>query len=664
MISTHHSVCPLDCPDTCSLNVTVEDGRVTKVDASARNPFTDGYICAKVRRYPEYMYSPLRILQPMKRTGAKGDGEFQPISWDAALTLIAEKWRAIIAQDGAEAILPYHYGGSSGVLGEDAMDARFFQRLGASELLKTICAAPTGAVSRLMYGPMFGVPLEDYVHAKTILLWGVNPSATNIHLMPILQAAQEQGASIAVVDPRRTATARRADLHLAPKPGTDVVLALSMIHHLIQTERVDRDFIAEHVAGFDALSKVAAQYPITTAASICDVDARDIEALVDAYAAASPAVVRCGWGVERNRNGGNAVRAVLALPAVAGKFGVRGGGYTMSLSKAAPIDREAVSRPDLRRRPVRQINMTQLGRVLTELRDPPIRSLFVYNANPVAVTPDQNRIIRGLKRDDLFTVVHDTVMTDTARYADLVLPAPSMLEQPDLHKAYGHYHMQYSEAVIAPLGEAMSNHNLFCTLAAAMGFAEPEFKVSAEELACQAIDTASPLWSAASPDDLLRDGISTPSLLRQGVVQFGNVFPATASGRVELMAGEMGPITYETSSGKFPLTLLSPASSKTINSIFGEFLLRDPRVSLNTADAAARGINEGDLVRVHNELGEVHVRASVGDTIRTGVASIPKGMWCASSRNGSSVTALVPDHLTDIGDGACFNDARVEVERL
>src|SRR5262245_10130063 len=472
------SVCPLDCPDTCSLAVTVDDGRITAVDGSRRVALTDGFICAKVRRFPERIYSPLRVRYPQRRIGAKGSGRFERISWDDAIGIIAERFRRIIAEDGAEAILPYHYGGSHGVFGGGASDARLFHRLGASELLKTICAAPTGTVARAMYGTMGGVPAEDYRLARAILLWGVNPSATSIHLVPHVRAAQRAGAFVAVIDPRRTPLARTASLHLAPRPGTDAALALAMVNELVRRDLADRDFLSAHANGFEALARQAAEWPLARAAAECDVPADDIAALVEAYAAASPAVVRCGWGVERNRNGGQAVRAILSLPAVAGKFGVRGGGHTMSLSRAFPIDAVGLARPDFARGRVRRINMVQLGRVLTAPQQPPIRALFVYNANPAAMTPDQNRVLAGLRREDLFTVVHDQVLTDTARLADLLLPATTIFEQAELHKSYGHYTLQYSEPLIDPLGESLTNPQLFARLARAIGFDEPELQAT------------------------------------------------------------------------------------------------------------------------------------------------------------------------------------------
>lgn len=666
MPTTFESVCPLDCPDTCSLEVTVDGGKVTKVDGSHRNPYTDGYICAKVRRYPERVYSPLRLLYPQRRVGPKGEGCFERIGWDDAIELIATAFRRVVAEHGPAAILPHHYGGSNGLFSEDGADARFFNRLGASELLKTICAAPTGAVSRAMYGTMSGVPPEDYPLAKCIVLWGVNPAATSIHMNRCISRARDGGAFVAVIDPRRTKVAANASLHLQPVPGTDVVLAMAIAGELFRTGRVDRAFLAAHAGGAAVFEAAAAEYSVANAAEVCGLPEEQIHQLIDVYAAASPAVIRCGWGVERNRNGGNAVRAILSLPAIAGKFGVRGGGFTMSLSRACPVNTVALARPDLRREPPRQINMTQLARVLTEPQTPPIAALLVYNSNPVAMSPDQNRLIRGLRREDLFTVVHDQVMTDTALFADLLLPATTFLEQRELHKSYGHHYLQYSDRVIDPVGESLSNVELFARLARAMGFDEAAVAPGEDALLAAAFEFDRQRLGGAGARELQRDKIASARFEGgEELVQFGTDFPTTPGRKAQLAPPQLGAISYRPPRDqRYPLILLSPATGRTINSTLGEFNLLSPVLSLNPADAAARGIGDGDRVRVYNDLGEVHVPAKVTDMIRPGVVSLPKGMWFDSSLNRSTVTALVPDDLTDIGDGACFNDARVEVARL
>lgn len=655
MSTIHESVCPLDCPDTCSLNVTVDAGRIVDVDGSRRNAYTDGFICAKVRRYPERVYATERILHPLLRRGPKGAGDFVRISWEEALDRVATQLGAIAREVGPEAILPYHYGGSNGLLSEEAADARFFNALGACHLEKTICAAPTGAVARAMYGSMIGVPPHDYPHARLIIVWGANPAHTSIHLLRQLQQAKRRGATVVVVDPIATRTARIADLHLRPRPGTDVALALGIARELIVSGRIDRTFLSAHTTGSEEFCAAADPFDPQRVEAVTGVPAGDVVALARAYAEAEPALIRCGWGVERNRNGGHAVHAILALPALAGKFGRRGGGFTMSMSRSFEVDATALARPDLRAEPTRSVNMTQLGRALTELEDPPIRALFVYNANPVASTPDQNRILAGLARDDLFTVVHEQVMTDTALWADVVLPATTVFEQAELHKSYGHTTLQYSEAVIEPIGESRSNVELFAALATRMGLAEPELfdeyrladdAVGAERAALVRAERAVPMRFAGSEE----------------IIQFETVHPRTADGRVRLMPPELGALTYlDAVETGYPLTLLSPASDKLINSIFGEFNLDDPRLSLHPADAAMRSIADGEIVAVYNDIGRVEVAARVTEDVPPGVVAMPKGIWRRSTRNGATSTALVPDTLTEIGKGACFNDARVEV---
>jgi anaerobic selenocysteine-containing dehydrogenase len=666
MTTVHESVCTLDCPDTCSLSVTVEGGRIQKVDGSRRNPFTAGYICAKVRRFPERVYSPLRVLHPQRRVGSKGAGTFARITWEEAIATIAERFRHISATDGPEAILPYHYGGSNGLFSDGALDSRFFNRLGASELLKTICAAPTGTVYRAMYGTMGSVPPEDYRFARAIILWGANPAVTGIHLLPHVRAAQRAGAALVVIDPRCTAVARGATMHLQPQPGTDVVLALGLIHELVRTGRVDAEFVRRHVHGFETLTAAAAAYPLSRAAEICGLAEADLSRLAAIYADASPAVIRCGWGVERNRNGGNAARAILALPAVAGKFGVRGGGMTMSLGRTFPIDKDALARPDLRTRPARGVNMSQLGRALTEPQAPPLRALFVYNANPVAMAPDQGRVCRGLAREDLFTVVHEQVLTDTARFADILLPATTAFEQAELKRSYGTYYLQYATPVIPPLGEAVSNAELFARLARAMGFDDPALSPTEDALMEAALAASRERLGGVGAERLRTEKIAALRFAGQrDLVQFKTDFPTTPSRKIELCPPELGPVRYAPrTTSPYPLALLSPASDRTINSTFGELDGPQARLALHADDAVSRGIRDGDAVRVFNDLGEVHVRATVGRDVRPGVVSLPKGLWQRSTLNGATATTLVADDLSDLGEGACFNDARVEVEPL
>ncbi len=447
--STVQTACPLDCPDSCSLAVTVERGKVIKIDGSHEAPSTDGYICGKVRGFGRRVYGDLRLLHPAIRKGPKGGGAFARVTWDEALDLIAAKMRRATERFGAESILPYYYGGSNGILTNDLEDARFFRRLGASRLARTVCAAPTSAAATAMYGKMPGVAYPDYEAARLIVVWGCNPSASGIHLVAHIKKAQKNGAKLVVIDPRRTPLARQADLHLAVRPGADLPVALAIARELFARGCADLDFLNAHAAGVDDFRRSGRAWTIDRAAAEAGVDPADVWRLSPSGTARrTPAVIRCGWGQERNRNGGSATMAILALPAIGGKFGVRGGGYTMSNSGAWGITAEKLI--DVPAPAARVVNMNHLGRALTEYDNPPISVLFVYNCNPLATVPDQNRVRRGLEREDLFTVVFEQVMTDTAPYADVLLPATTFLEHYDIAKGYGAYHLHLVQPVIAP----------------------------------------------------------------------------------------------------------------------------------------------------------------------------------------------------------------------
>jgi anaerobic selenocysteine-containing dehydrogenase len=660
--STVHTACPLDCPDSCSLDVTVERGRLQRIDGSRRAASTDGYICGKVRRFDRRVYGEGRLLHPAVRVGPKGRAEFARVTWDEALDLVASRMRDARDRLGAESVLPYHYGGSNGVLTNDLEDARLFRRFGASRLARTLCAAPTGAAATAMYGKMAGVAYADYEAARLIVIWGCNPSASGIHLVAHIKQAQKQGARLVVIDPRRTPLARQADLHLAVRPGTDLPLALSVIRELFERGRADAAFLSAHTTGADDLRRAAEPWTIARAAAETGVSADDISRFADWYAAASPAVIRCGWGQERNRNGGSATLAILALPAVGGKFGVRGGGYTMSNSGAWGIATESligVPAPA-----TRLVNMNHLGRALTEYRDPPIAVLFVYNCNPLATVPDQNRVRRGLERNDLFTVVFEQVMTDTAEYADLLLPATTFLEHYDLAKGYGAYHLHVVRPVIAAMGESRPNHEVFRELGVRLGLA------TADELG----ETGALMDVAARVPDALRPALleDRPAAIAGDgrPVQFVDVMPKTDDGRAHLhpegLASRDGLYVYapDPASAEYPLALISPASPHTISSTLGELRPGIARLKIHPDDAHARAIVDGEPVRVFNALGDVHCEASVTAEVRPGTVSLPKGLWARSTLNGATATALVPDALTDIAGGACFNDARVQVVLL
>jgi anaerobic selenocysteine-containing dehydrogenase len=659
--STVHTACPLDCPDACSLTVTLRGGRITTIDGGDANPVTGGYICAKVRRFDRRVYGDDRLHFPAVRVGAKGEARFQRVSWNDALDRIAERLTAIRDAAGGEAILPLCYGGSNGFLTQDAADAILFRRLGAARLARTVCAAPTGAANGALYGKMASVVYQDYPEARLILLWGVNPAVSGIHLMPYLKEARQRGATIVVVDPRATAIARQADLHLAIRPGTDVVVALALHRHLFESGAADSAFLAAHTTGAERLRERALPWTFERAAEVSGLRAADIERLARLYATSQPALVKCGWGLERNRNGGNAALAVLALPAVGGKFGVRGGGYSMSNSASWGINRTWLHDAEPQ---TRVVNMNRVGRELLEPSGTPVQGLFVYNCNPAVTLPDQRRVLAGLAREDLFTVVFDQVLTDTAAYADVVLPATTFLEHYDFSKGYGPLSLQLTRPVIEPVAEARPNADVFHDLATRLGLASDADPSDELEQMLGVMGGIPPSISAP----LQEHGVATPPFDGRPV-QFVDVFPQTPDGKValwpEAIAADapLGLYAFvaDPATPEFPLALISPASDRSVSSTLGE--LDRPRVVLDMHpdDATPRGIGDGDDVRVFNALGEMECGVKITPLVRPGTVSFPKGVWRRHTGNRLTSNALVPDTLTDLGGGACFNDARVDV---
>ena len=657
------TACPLDCPDACSLDVTLQDGRITSIDGSPHNAVTNGYICAKVRRFTERVYGSDRLLYPAIRRGPKGLGLFQRASWDDAMALIVQRLEEAKETWGGESILPYSYGGSNGLLTQDTSDATLFRRLGASRLARTVCAAPTGAANEALYGKMPSVTYEDFPAAKLIVMWGVNPSASGIHLVPYVREAQRNGACLIVIDPRTTPLAKHADIHLAVKPGTDLPIALSIHRFLFEEGLADREFLSAHTHHADKLRDKALPWTFERAAAEAGVSAASLEMVARRYAAASPALIRCGWGQERNRNGGNSSLAILALPAVAGKFGVRGGGYAMSNTAAWGIERTWIGAPEPR---TRLVNMNQLGRALTEL-DPPVRVLFVYNSNAVVTSPDQRRIVRGLERQDLFTVVFEQVMTDTAHYADVILPATTFLEGYDLVRGYGPISLRLGKPVIEAVGEARPNADVFGELLHRLDLAESTDPRGELEEMLHVIARL----PGSSGDELSSDGAAIP-LAGGRPIQFVDVYPRTADQKVDLFPGYLdaqspaGLYGYQPdpATNEFPLALISPASERTITSTLSELPRPEVRLLMHPEDAEVRGLRDGDEVRIFNALGEVRCGLQVGTWVRPGTVVLPKGLWRKHTANGFTANALAPDSLTDLGGGACFNDARVDVQRV
>jgi anaerobic selenocysteine-containing dehydrogenase len=640
------SVCPLDCPDRCALDVTIDKNRVVKIDGSRRSEYTDGYICAKVRGFTSRQYSPDRVLYPMKRVGPKGSRLFERISWHEAIDIISSRFMVLANGAGPEAILPFHYDGSNGLITSGGMDERFWNRIGASQLGKTFCAANTGAGWSAVFGDLPGCDPKDLLESDAIVLWGVNPSVSGIHLVPWVREAKARGAFVVVIDPRRTPLARDADLHLPVLPGTDVAVALAMMRVAHEENLIDREFVDRWTRGADVL--LNATCTPQQAAALSGVPEALIRALPRAIAKAKAPFFRVGWGLERNRNGADAIRAVLSLRALMGRFGRRGSGVLISTTRGYGIDWSAVAAPHLRKRPARTINMSQLGMALEETRNPEIRSLFIYNSNPVATAPNQERVVRAMSREDLFTVVHEQVWTDTCDYADVVLPATTFLEHKELSRSYGGYALQWSDPVVAAPGEARPNHWVFTELAKAMGFEDPELRVSEEDLVRTAVDV----------DEVKKAGY----VARPHPVAFVDAFPSR--GYVDLAGAAPPAYRPPVVDAELPLILISPASDKAITSqMFESLPAGTAKVAVAPAEAQRRDLREGDEVRIRNSFGSVVAMLTISGDMPEGLACMPKGLWRRATKNTWTANALVPDHVDSLGGGACYNDARVEIEK-
>jgi len=672
MIAERASVCPLDCPDTCSLTVTVEQERIVKVRGSKANPYTAGVLCAKVpAAYPDWVHGPGRLREPLRRVGAKGEGRFEPITWRAALDTIHARFTAVIAEHGPQAILPLNYAGPHGMLAGASMDLRFFHRLGATLLdRRPLCGGIRSEAWMGTYGAAPGIAPEEVRHAKLIVVWGNNVTWCNLHLTPLINAARRDGARVVVIDPKRVKIAEQADLHLALRPGTDVVLAWAIAAELERRGGLDRDFIARHVEGFEAFMAQARRYPPAEAARICGVPESDIRRLAEWYHTLSPAAISVGNGLERNQNGGSGIRAVFALPALAGKWAVVGGGLVNGAPHAFPKTPARLVRPDFVPAGTRTINIIDVGRdLLDPALAPPIKALFIYNHNPVIVHPDQNRLKRGLAREDLFTVGCDVVMTDSLAYADIVLPASSHFEYHDLYAAYGTHWLQRAEPVIPPQGRSLPNTEIFRRLAARFGFTDPAFRADDAALMDDAVDAADPRMRGFTGSRVPLEAPLAMTVGSEPASVFRNVAPRTPSGKVELASeylekkyGARLP-SFRPVASPYPLTLITPASDERITSTFGGLSASDatPPLEMHPEDARARGLREGDIVRVWNDLGEVRLPLRLTDTIRPGVVCSLKGAWFRTSDNGQTVSALAPAHHADLAGGACYNDARVEV---
>jgi anaerobic selenocysteine-containing dehydrogenase len=668
----HASVCPLDCPDTCSLTVTVEDAKIVQIRGSRANPYTDGVLCAKVpKAYPEFVHGERRLRTPLRRIGRRGEGRFAPISWDEALDIIHERISAVIAEHGPQAVLPLNYGGPHGLLAAGSMDLRFFHRMGASLLdRKPLCGGIRTEAWVGTLGTVAGIRPEQVEHSKLIVAWGNNVTWSNLHLTPIINRARRAGAKVVVVDPRRIKIAEQADLHLALRPGTDVVLAWAVAAELERRGALDRAFIERWVSGFEEFMALARPWTIERAAETCGLAVADVARFAEWYATLAPAAISVGNGLERNRNGGSGIRAIFALPALAGKFGVAGGGLVNGASFAFPKTPAKLQRPDLVPPGTRTINIVDVGTHLTEpTLSPPIKAMIIYNHNPVVVHPDQNRMRRGLEREDVFLAGIEVAMTDSMRYCDVVLPACTHFEHDDIFAAYGQHWLQRAEPVIPPQGQALSNMEIFRRLAARFGYTEACFRATDLELIDDAIDGADARLGGVSPSRLPTDRALAMTVKGEDAMLFKNVFPNTASGKVELVSpylekkyGARLP-SYRTLSSTFPLTLITPASDQRITSTFGGTTSNDgiPPLEIHPDDARPRGLRDGQQVRVWNELGEVQLPLRITTDVPRGVVSSLKGAWFRTSDNLQTVSALAPATHADLCGGACYNDARVDV---
>jgi len=666
------SVCPLDCPDTCSLSVTVADDEVVSVRGSKVNPITHGAVCAKVANlYPEFVHGPNRLRHPLKRVGAKGEGRFTQISWEEALDIIHSRVSDIIARHGPQSLLPLNYAGPHGMLAGDSMSLRFFHKIGASLLNRSpLCGGIRSAAYAGTFGATPGTPLQQVSQSKLIIVWGNNATSCNLHLMRQINAAKRNGAKLVVIDPRRVKIAEQAHLHVPVRPGTDVVLAWAMAVELERRGGLDRRFIEGNVLGFEAFMEAARAYPPERAAEICGVPVDDIRTLACWYHETSPAVIAWGNGLERNQNGGSGLRAIAALPALAGKFGVAGGGLVGGAGHSFPKTIDKLTRPDLVPPQTRTFNIVDVGKLLLdESLSPPVQALFVYNHNPLIVHPDQNRMKRGLKRGDLFIVGIEVPMTDTMAYADVVLPACTHFEHADVYAAYGQQYLQRAEPVIAPVGESLPNTEIFRRLAARFGFADPAFTQNDAELMDAALNSGDPRMQGFRASQIPIDRAIKMEFAGEEPVLFHNTLPRTPSGKIELESSDLGARYgaalpgYKPLVSPYPLTLITPASDQRITSTFGGLAVNGgmPTLEINPADAAARGLTDGVSVKVFNDLGEVYLRLRITDAVRPGVISSEKGAWLRTSPNGQTVSALAPTHKADLAEGACYNDCRVDV---
>ena len=677
--TTRHSVCALDCPDACSLLLDVdENGRGSRLRGNPDHPVTRGFLCGKVARYLEREYSPGRLLYPQKRIGGKGEGKFARITWNEALDEIATRIDAAAKQFGPESILPYSYAGTMGYLNFGGMDRRFFHRLGASRLDRTICSSAGTVGLTEALGVRYNTEPEQFRHSKLIIAWGANILATNVHLWPFIVEARRNGAKFYTIDPQQDRTARLADRHYSIRPGTDAALALAMMHVITAEGLEDRDYVERHTLGFEDLKKQAAEWTPGRAAGLTGIAADEIVQLAREYATTRPAAIRLNYGVQRSERGAMAVRTVSLLPALTGSWRDSGGGLQLSTSQAFHLDTAGLERPDLQQRSVlkreaRLVNMTELGNALTSLDDPPVKAMVVYNSNPAAIAPDQNTVRRGLKREDLFVTVLEQFQTDTADFADILLPATTFLEQTDLLRAYGHFHLQLARPALPAPGEALPNSEVFRRLAARMGFEDPCFQDTDDDMIRTLLSSGHPFVEGITLERLeaehsIRLNIPDPFL------PFANGGFGTPSGKCEFRAAELNfepPVESRSGDRKlaarYPLELISPKNQDSMNATFGYQPATDAQTALlkiHPRDAQPRRIFDGDAVMVYNDRGKCVLRAHVAAEVTEGVVCAPAVRWPKLAPGGNTVNMLTSQRLTDKGGGPTFYSCLVQVEKI
>ena len=675
--------CPHDCPDSCSFVTTVQDGIAIKVQGNSAHPQTDGALCTKVSRYTERTYHPQRILHPLKRSGPKGSRQFEVVSWEAALNDIATRLKAIVARgsDGAQAILPYSYAGTMGLVQGESMAGRFFNQLGASRLDRTICAKAGGEGQIHTLGAKVGMRVEFFAESKLILIWGSNSIGSNVHFWRYAQEAKRNGAKLICIDPRRSETADKCHEHIALLPGTDAALALGVMHELITHDWLDHDYIAQHTIGWELLRERALEWSAERAALVCGIDADQVRSLARDYgtcfASGTPAAIRANYGMQRVRGGGNAVRLLASLPALIGAWRHRAGGFLMSSSGAFPVRRAALERPDLLAdRAPRTINMVTIGddllRPASAIFGPEIAAVIVYNSNPVAVAPDSSKVAKGFGREDLFTVVLEHFQTDTADYADYILPATTQIEHWDVHLSYGHTDVVLNRPAIAPIGEAKTNTQIFRELAQYMGYTDPCFEEDDESL-CRAA-----YGDQVDFQELLAQGFSSLKLLD---APFANGQYPTPSGKCEFFSARLAAQGLDGlpnhlpnheavgSSSVYPLAMISPPARNFMNSTFVNVQsLRDiegePILEMNALDAAVRGLASESIVRVFNQRGDYRCKMKVSARARVGVVNGLGIWWRKLGLDGKNVNELTSQKLTDLGQAPTFYDCLVEVEAV